>query len=153
MKKIITSSLLVASIMFTGCANTGMGTSTVGAPTVNQEFQTGYVVSQKKVLVSKTMTSALTGAGVGALGGALIGSKNGGGAAVKGGLIGAGLGAGVGVLAGMATNNNEVESYETIINSQGRDYKVYLDYSLRQGTKLEFVVREDQQITNINLAR
>lgn len=152
MKRILISSLLVGSILFSGCANMGIGTSTVGASSVVQEFKTGYVVSQKKVLVSQTMTSALTGAGIGALGGTILGSRSSGKNAVKGGLIGAGVGAGVGILAGMVGNNNEVESYETILTSEGRDYTVYLDYSLRPNTKLEFVLREDK-ITNINLVR
>jgi valyl-tRNA synthetase len=74
--------------------------------------------------------------------------------AAVGGLIGAGVGAIAGYTAGKMTNNNEVEAYEVTIKSQkGSTYKTYIKNDLPVGTSVEFIVREDGSITNIDVKK
>ena len=67
------------------------------------------------------MNTTLTGAGIGAVGGALIGSTKGSKNAAVGGLIGAGVGALAGFAGGKMANNNEVEAYEIQIEDFAKE--------------------------------
>lgn len=152
MKKTIGMMLIITGLLFTGC-----GTSTIGlgnAQTEVAEFSYGKVVEVKKVLISKTMVQTVGGAGIGAVGGALLGSKSSGKNAIRGGVIGAGVGAIVGYTTGMITNNNEQEAYRTsVVDSKNGTVKtVYLENNLRIGTVLEYVMRSNEA-TNINVSR
>ena len=154
MKKIILSISTVAmlSLSFGGCANNGLG---IGSASVKKVFETGTIESSQKVLVSKDMMATVTGAGIGAVGGALIGAKESGGDAVKGGLIGAGIGAVAGYVGGMMLNNNEKEAFEiTIKNTKTNEIrKAYLEQELPLNSLLEYVVRDDGTVTNIDVKK
>lgn len=156
MKKILVVSGLVASLLLSGCgASNGLGVGGFGQTEVKKVFETGTVESSQKVLISKDMMATLTGAGVGALAGVAIGSRNGSGDAVKGGLIGAGVGAIGGYVGGMMMNNNEQEAYEVELKStkSGQVVKAYLEKDLPLNSLVEYVVREDGKITNIDVKK
>ena len=146
MKKILTISLVSATLLFTGCTNSGLGVNSSSNATVKQTFEIGTIQSSQKVLIDEgSMNTTLTGAGIGA-----VGSKN----AAVGGLIGAGVGALAGFAGGKMTNSNEVEAYEVTIKSDnGRIYKTYIKNDLPSGTRVEFLVREDGSITNIDIKK
>ena len=78
MKKILTISLVSATLLFTGCTNSGLGVNPSSNATVKQTFEIGTIQSSQKVLIDEgSMNTTLTGAGIGAVGGALIGSTKG----------------------------------------------------------------------------
>lgn len=155
MKKILTISLLSATLLLTGCTNSGLGVNPSSGATIKQAFEIGTIQSSQKVLIDEgSMNTTLTGAGIGAVGGALIGSAKGGKNAAVGGLIGAGVGALAGFAGGKMANNNEVEAYEVTIRSQrGSIYKTYIKNDLPAGTNVEFLVREDGSVTNIDVKK
>ena len=155
MKKILTISLVSATLLFTGCTNSGLGVNPSSNASVKQTFEIGTIQSSQKVLIDEgSMNTTLTGAGIGAVGGALIGSTKGSKNAAVGGLIGAGIGALAGFAGGKMTNSNEVEAYEVTIKSDnGRIYKTYIKNDLPSGTRVEFLVREDGSITNIDIKK
>ena len=144
---------VVGALMFTGCgASNGLGIGGMGQTEVKKVFDIGTIESSQKVLISKDLMATVTGAGAGAVAGAMLGSRSSGANAVKGGLIGAGVGAGLGYVGGMMMNNNEQEAYEIIIRgNKGQTSKAYLEKELPIGTTLEYVVREDGKITNIDV--
>lgn len=153
MRKIIMVATVSATLLLTGCGRAGIG-SNIGSPSVKQNFEIGKVVDQRKVMVDKGHLSAVgTGAAVGAAGGALLGSRASGQHALYGGLIGAAVGAGAGLATSMIAGGNEVEAYEIDIESGGRIYKTYVEYDLPVGTIVEFLVRTDGSITNIDVKR
>lgn len=155
MKKIIMSLSVVTALMFSGCgASNGLAVGGLGGTEVKKVFQTGTIVESQKVLISKDMMATVTGAGVGAVAGAMLGSRSSSGNAVKGGLIGAGVGAGAGYLGGMMLNNNEQEAYQvTIQDKNGQKHTAYLENDLLKNTEVEYVVREDGKITNIDVKK
>lgn len=155
MKKILTISILSANLLLTGCTNSGLGVNPSSSATVKQAFEIGTIQSSQKVLIDEdSMNTTLAGAGIGAAGGALIGSSKGGKNAAVGGLIGAGVGAIAGYTTGKMTNNNEVEAYEVTIKSQrGAIYKTYIKNDLPAGTSVEFLVREDGSVSNIDVKK
>lgn len=155
MKKLLTVSLLSASILFSGCAQNGIGVSAGNSSGVAQTFERGTVVSQNKVLIDKGHLAGVgTGAALGAATGALLGSKSSGKNALKGGLIGAAVGTAGGYLASSMTGGNEVEAFEIQIQTPtGGLYKTYVEYDLPVGTMLEFIVRGDGTLTNIDVKR
>lgn len=155
MKKILTISLLTASLLFTGCANSGLGVNPSSGATIKQSFEIGTVQSSHKVLIDEgSLNTTLTGAGIGAIGGALIGSAKGGKNAAVGGLIGAGVGALAGFGAGKMTNSNEVEAYEVVIRgNNGGVYKSYIKNDLPSGTLVEFLIKEDGTLSNIDIKK
>lgn len=142
--KIISSATL--AIMLAGCgADNGLAVNTIGTQKVVQNFRNGYVISTKKVLVSKSMTSTLLGATTGAIGGTIADKS------VKGAVVGTAIGGLVGYVGGLLVNNNEVEAYETKIKSNNMIYTTYLVEKLNNNEKLEFVVRDSGKITNIKV--
>lgn len=155
MKKILTISILSATLLLTGCTNSGLGVNPSSGATVKQAFEIGTIQSSQKVLIDEgSMNTTLTGAAIGGGAGALIGSSKGGKNAAVGGLIGAGVGAIAGYTAGKMTNSNEVEAYEVTIKSQrGSIYKTYIKNDLPAGTTVEFLVREDGSVTNIDVKK
>ncbi len=155
MKKLLTVSLLSASILFSGCAQNGIGVSAGNSSNVSQSFQTGTVVAQNKVLIDKGHLAGMgTGAAVGATAGALLGSKSSGKNAVKGAVIGTVIGTAGGYLASSITGGNEVEAFEIQIQTpSGNVYKTYVEYDIPVGTMLEFIVRGDGTLTNIDVKR
>lgn len=155
MKKIVLS-IATATLLtfnFSGCANNGLAVGTVGKQEVVKEFKRGYIISTKKVLVSKSMTAVLTGASVGATAGAVGGGikEKAVAGAMVGGVIGAVAGGAIGFVSGLIKDNNEVEAYQTVIRSNKKNYTAYLEKDLPKNTKLEFVIRENEKITNVNL--
>lgn len=156
MKKIFLS-MATATLLtfnFSGCANNGLAVGTVGKQeVVVKEFKRGYIISTKKVLVSKSMTAVLTGASVGATAGAVGGGikEKAVAGAMVGGVVGAVAGGAIGFVSGLIKDNNEVEAYQTVIRSDKKNYTAYLEKDLPKNTKLEFVIRENEKITNVNL--
>ena len=145
MKKTLIS-IATASVLlvgFTGCANNSLNVSSMTSSASQEdikEFKTGVVSSAKKVLINDRKMAALTGAGIGGAGGAIAQGN------VKGGLIGAGIGALAGALIG-----NEVEAWKTIIKSEGNENIAYLKDQLPDGTSVEFITREEGEISNVNI--
>lgn len=154
MKRILLATSLVGVMMFTGCAQNGIGMNP-GSSSVRQSFEIGSVVNSHKVLIDKgSLASVGTGAAVGAAGGALLGSRSSGKNAVKGSLIGAAVGAASGYVIGNMTGSNEVEAFEIEIeNDRGRVFKAYVEYDLPIGQVVEFIERPDGSITNIDVKR
>ncbi len=154
MRKIILSisAVAVLSLSFSGCANNGLG---IGSATVKQVFESGTIESSQKVLVSKDMMASVTGAGIGAVAGAVIGAKESGGDAVKGGLVGAGIGAVAGFVGGYLLDNNEKEAFEISIKNEKTNEirKAYLEQELPLNSLLEYIVREDGTVTNIDVKK
>jgi uncharacterized membrane protein len=147
MKKIVLS-IATATLLtfnFSGCVNSGLAVGTTGQTEVSKEFKKGYVTSTKKVLVKKSATAVLTGATVGAVAGG-ISDKS-----VPGAAVGAVVGAAVGYVGGLIANNNEVEAFATTIKSGNKSYTAYLEKQLIDNTNLEFVVRENKKVTNVNI--
>lgn len=150
MKKALFLSGILASLLLSGCGvSNGVG---LGKQEVTKKFAQGTITRSEKVLVDKSMMATVTGAGVGAVGGALIGAKEGGADIVKGGLIGAGVGAIAGYVGGYLANGGEMEAFEVDVKDlkTGELHEAYLEKELNIGTNVEFVKR-DGVITNINV--
>ncbi|WP_331774739.1 YMGG-like glycine zipper-containing protein [Sulfurospirillum sp. 1612] len=139
MKKIIISVAIVFSALlgFGGCASNGMAVNTPDGNKVSRVFHQAYVVSQEKVIVDNSQVAVLTGVGVGAVGGALVGGDN-----VKGALIGAAIGGIIGALSG-----NEIEAYKTTLDN---GLVCYVKQRLMQGTELEYTI-VDNKLKNVNV--
>lgn len=156
MKKLLVVSGLVGSLLFTGCASSGIGMNP-GSSSIKQTFDVGTVVSSKKVLIDEGHLGAVgTGAAVGAGAGALLGSRSSGQHALTGGLIGAAVGAGAGLIASTVSGGNEVEAYEIEIRDNtnpNRYYRTYVKYDLPPETIVEFILRSDGTLTNVDVKR
>ena len=139
MKKILISIAIVMSALigFSGCASNGMAVNTPDGNRVSRVFHQAYVVSQEKVIVDNSQVAVLTGVGVGAVGGALVGGDN-----VKGALIGAAIGGIIGAL-----SNNEIEAYKTTLDN---GLVCYVKQRLMQGTELEYTI-VDNKLKNVNV--
>lgn len=146
MKKIVLSVSVASMLLFSGCANSSLSTSTIGTTKEVKKFLNGKVIKTEKVLVSKSMNAVLTGAGTGAVVGGVVDKT------VKGALVGGVVGALVGGVAGLIANNGEEESYKTTIQtSSNKRYVAYIQKQLQLNSELEFVVRDNGKVTNVNL--
>ena len=145
-KKLIYSGI-AAIVLFTGCASNGMAVNTMGGNRVDRAFVEGRITKQQKVIIADTEVAALTGAGVGAAGGAVVGGiANGGKGAMVGGLLGA-LGGGV---AG-AFVGKEIEAYSTTIKGDDKQvYNGYVTQKLNDGQCVEFTI-VDEKLKNVNV--
>lgn len=153
MRKVVLALSVAGALLFTGCGSAGIG-SNIGTSSIKQTFEIGKVVDQKKVLVDKGHLSAIgSGAALGAGAGAILGSRASGQHALQGGLIGAVVGAGAGLAASMMAGGNEVEAFQIDIESGNKVYTTYVEYDLPIGTMVEFIVRPDGTITNIDVKR
>lgn len=151
MKRALFLGCFTASLLLSGCGvSNGVG---LGKQEVTKKFDKGTIARSEKVLVDKSVMATVTGAGVGAVGGAVIGAKEGGADILKGGLIGAGVGAIAGYVGGYLANGGEAEAFEVDIKDfkTGELHEAYLEKELNIGTNVEFVKREDGVITNINV--
>lgn len=151
MKKVVLSvaTATLLTFNFSGCANNGLGLG-VGSESVKKVFDNGTIENIQKVLIGKseiaTLTNVATGVAVGAGVGAIAGDST------KATIIGAGVGA----IAGAVFNSfQEVEAYEIDIKSvkDGTVRKGYIESELPLNTLLEYVVREDGKITNIDVKK
>jgi outer membrane lipoprotein SlyB len=148
MKNITLHILLIGILAFiTGCSNkTGMQINNSSVKEV-KEFVKGTVLSSKKVLVKESKISALEGVGAGALAGAAIKSKGNKKNIATGAAIGAVVGAAVSYF-----SNNEVVAYETdVLSEEGNKYTIYLQHKVSEGVKIDFIKRENGDITNVNV--
>ena len=148
MKRVLIISGLVSTLLFTGCAsNKGIALNTKSA-SMQQEFQTGVVISSKKVLLDDS--DYLTTMGGGALGGAALGGLIGSGKSSKNAGKGALIGAAVGALAGGAYNKatEEKEAYEIIVGT--RTFTMHVEENIQVGQEMQFIVRSDGTITNLD---
>ena len=145
MKKVLMSIGVVSlmAISFNGCASDGMAVNTVGGNKVDRYFHQGKIFSQKKCVIDDRELAALTGAGIGGVGGAVAGGGD-----VKGGAIGAVVGGLIGAVVG-----KEVIAYETRIKAKdGKVYKGYLKNSIPYGSSVEFTVKDDK-LKNVNVLK
>ena len=145
-KKIINSFLAFAlTTSFIGCSTKGMQTDSSfdGKTEVIKAFQTGRVIKVQKVLINDRKTAALTGATAGAMGGVVTRVNN---ESAKSAAIGAVIGGVIGAVVG-----NEVEAYQTTILSNDYSYIVYLKYKLPIDSKVEFILRDENKISHVNL--
>ena len=145
-KIIINGSLALAlTTSFVGCANKSLQTDSSfdGKTEVIKAFQIGTVMKVQKVLVNDRKTATLTGAGIGAIGGATVKINN---ESAKSVAIGAVIGGIIGAVVG-----NEIEAYETTIFSKEYSYIVYLKYKLPIDSKVEFILRDENKISHVNL--
>ena len=151
MKSVLIISSLVSTLLFTGCAsNKGIALNTKNA-SMQQEFQTGVVISSKKVLLDDS--DYLTTMGGGALGGAAIGGLIGSEKTSKNAGKGALIGAAVGALAGGAYNKatEEKEAYEIIVETKnGSTFTTHVEENIQVGQEMQFIVRSDGTITNLD---
>ncbi len=146
-KSLFIGCLAATAVMFSGCAQNGLQSSSMGGTQVNSYFEQGVVVNVNKVMLNQSNKNTTTGVLGGAAVGALLGNAVKG--STKGTLIGAVGGAALGGVAG-ATMGSEEESYETTINSNGRMFVVYLEKRLREGARVEFLLRGNE-ISNVNV--
>ena len=129
------------AVSFNGCATDGMAINTVGGNKVDRYFHHGYIASQKKCVIDDRELAVLTGAGVGAVGGAVAGGGD-----LKGGAIGAVVGGLIGAVVG-----KEVIAYETTIKAKdGKIYKGYLQQKLPVHTNVEFTIK-NSKLKNVNV--
>ena len=143
MKKLYLVMMCVGLLVFTGCANNSLNlnSSLSGDTEVVKVFKEGVVVNVQKVLVNDRRLSALTGAGIGAIGGAVTKGKK-----AKRIVAGAAIGGIIGAMIG-----KEVEAYQTNINAGTENYVVFLKARLPIDSVVEFVVRENEKISNVNV--
>jgi len=129
------------AVSFNGCATDGMAVNTVGGNKVDRYFHHGYIASQKKCVIDDREIAVLTGAGVGAVGGAVVDGGD-----VKGGAIGGAIGGLIGAVVG-----KEVIAYETTIKAKdGKVYKGYLKQKLSKYINVEFTIKDDK-LKNVNV--
>lgn len=126
-------------LLFNGCASNGLAVNTVGNNKVDRYFKEGIIIEQKKVVIDDREMAVLSGAGIGAVGGTVAGQD------VKGAAIGAVVGGLIGSVVG-----KEVIAYETIIDSEGKKYKCYLEQKVPYGSKVEFTV-VDGKLKNVEI--
>jgi len=137
MKKLLLSLTLI--FLFAGCAKDGLAVNTIGENHVSRVFKEGIVLEQKKVIIDDKETAILTGAAAGILGGQMIKGNT------QSTLIGLAIGTITGVIMG-----NEIEAYETKIKSSNKSYTAYIKQKLRNGTKVEFTLK-DGKLKNLNI--
>lgn len=143
LKKVFLSLSIATTLLLTGCAKEGMAVNTMGGNKVDRVFKQGSVSWQQKEIIDNKEVAILTGVGVGAVGGALLSSKNRGKGAIIGGVLGGVAGAVVG---------NEVEAYRTVLRGDdGIDYQCYLEQPLAPGSRLEFTIDTDGKLKNVNI--
>lgn len=143
MKKIITATLVGAALLMSGCAKDGLAINTAGENRVDRYFNEGAIVEQKKVIIDDREIAILSGVGVGAAGGAAVGSfnKNGASGALVGGVLGGIVGAVVG---------NEIVAFETTIQSKDKKVVGFLKEKLPLGTVVEYTVK-DGKLKNVEV--
>lgn len=147
MIKLLFGSLITASLLFTGCANSGL--NGIGTENVKKVFESGTIESSQKVLVGKDNMSMLTNAGIGAGVGAVAGAVAG--DSTKATLIGAGVGA---IAGAVFTSFQEVEAYEIQVKSNNGSMRTaYIEKEFPLNTIIEYVVQEDGKITNIDVKK
>lgn len=140
MKKSFIACITVAvSLIMSGCASNGMGVNTLSGNRVERTFIEGSIIKQQKVVIDNRELAILTGAGIGAVGGAV--AKGG-----KGALIGGVIGGVAGAVVG-----NEVEAFQTSIKGDDEIiYQGYLEHRLNEGTRVEFTV-VDGKLKNVGV--
>ena len=152
MKKIFLS-VGVATLLtlsFTGCSGSGLNMNGISQSDVKQVFKRGSIESSQKVLVGKskltTLGYATAGAVAGAGAGAVLGDSTK--ATVGGGVIGAGIGA-------LASVFQEVEAYQVEVKDikTGAIHTAYLESELPLNSLVEYVVRSDGEVTNVNVTQ
>lgn len=149
MKKIFLSVAAASMLAFTGCANSGLGMNGISQSDVKQVFQVGKIESSQKILVGKSKLTTLSyttgGAVAGGVAGGLIGNSTN--SAVVGGVIGAGVSA-------LASVFQEVEAYQIeILNlKSGVKNIAFIEKQLPLNSQIEYVVRANGEVTNINVA-
>ncbi len=150
MKKIFLSvgTATILTLSFTGCAGNGLNLNGISQSDVKQVFKRGSIESSQKVLVGKskltTLGYATAGAVAGAGAGAVLGDSTK--ATVGGGVIGAGIGA-------LASVFQEVEAYQVEIQDLNTNNKhiAFLEAELPLNSLVEYVVRADGEVTNVNV--
>lgn len=141
---VMVAGVVVLSTVFSGCASNGMAVNTVDNNKVDRYFINGKIVNQQKCVINDREMAVLTGAGVGGLGGAVVGGHNRGGGAVVGAVVGGLLGAMVG---------KEVVAYKTTINADnGKEYTCYLKQKVSYGSTVEFTV-VNGKLKNVNVTK
>lgn len=140
MRKVkLLSSIVFLAMLLSGCAKDGMALNTMSGNRVERTFVDGTIVKQQKVIIDNRELAVLTGAGIGAVGGAV--AKGG-----KGALIGGVIGGVAGAVVG-----NEVEAYQTTIKGDdGANYQGYLEQRLGEGTRVEFTI-VDGKLKNVGV--
>ena len=153
MKKIVLSISTVAmlSLSFTGCG-AGLNLNGISQSDVKQVFKKGTIETSQKVLVGKSKLTTLGYATGGAVVGGGIGaiaSNDNKAKAVAGGAV---IGAGIGALTSMF---QEVEAYQVDIKDvkNGTTHVAFLEAELPLNSLVEFVVRRDGEVTNVNVTQ
>ena len=149
MQKFKMITLLLIAFLFVGCSQKKLEVEDVKEQDITHYFQYGVIISSQKVLVDRTKLSVLKYATGGAVGGTGIGAMIGG---SQGGAIGAMIGTAVGGLFG-ATGDNEIEAFKMGIKNvnTGEVVVAYLGTDVLIGSLVEYVSRNQNQITNVNI--
>jgi len=144
MKKMIFF-MSVLMVVFAGCSTHNVGV--VDGGNIDRYFHKGYIVEQRKMIVDESLITSIKyigkGAVVGAGAGAVVGGNT------KSTIQGSAIGALVGGIASLLTDSG-VPAFETVIDSSGKKYVVYLDRELPKNTALEFTVKENK-LKNVSI--
>lgn len=151
-KKYLKNSLLAISlsILFIGCgANKGLEIQEFSES--KYQFKSGEVINSNKVIVSKDKLAIVRGIAIGSGTGAVIGGATGN--IVQGTIIGGTVGGIGGYFSGLAIDGNEAEAHEITIRKIDdlTEYKAFVSIEIPNETRVEFVVRENNKVTNIRI--
>jgi hypothetical protein len=153
MNKFILNISVPLIFFFSGCGATkGLEFKEYSQSDVKYEFKKGEVISSRKVIVSKDKIAFINGVVMGSGTGAIIGGATGGGV-VQGAIIGGAVGGFGGYFTGLAVDGNEAEAFEINIRKLDdlSEHKAFVPYTIEDGTRLEFVLREKEVISNIRI--
>ncbi len=128
----------ILSLFLIGCANNGLELSPHAAKI--KTFKQSEVVKVQKVLINEHKIAVLTGAGIGALSGAVVNNHN----RTKGAVLGAIVGGLAGAIVG-----KEVEAYKTTLKN---NKWAFLKTKLPIHSKVEYV-EENGKITHVNVVK
>lgn len=143
--------LTIGLFIFIGCgANKGLEIQEFSES--KYQFQSGEIINSNKVIVSKDKLAIVQGIAIGSGTGAVIGGATGGNV-VQGAIIGGTVGGIGGYFSGLAVDGNEAEAYEITIRKINdlSEYKAFVSNEIPNETRVEFVVRENNKITNIKV--
>lgn len=153
MKRILITGTFAIALSFglAGCgAKNGLSVNTMDGNHIDRYFHKGSVKSIRKVMIDDSMATTLKGAGTGALvgaaGGAALSKDN-----KKGAVNGAIVGVVAGTLVGLFSDN-EIEAYETVVESNGKEYIGFIERKLSIGTFVEFTIK-DGAMKNVEIVR
>lgn len=144
--------VLLSMFMLVGCSNKSLEMNDVTTKDVKHVFQNGVIENSQKVLINQSQLSILTYAGSGGVIGTGVGALIGG--SSQGGIVGAVIGTLIGGVIGNSATDDEVEAYQVEIrNIKTNVVSIsFLSQRVGVGTLVEYIVRDNNKVTNVNIA-